>query len=215
MMLFNRWATGGASRLPPTGKEWPWIRTYIRCSALRCAYNHFSREFKVAYDTYQDNEMTQSQHIQAACATQSELSSFDLWIIVGEWTPATTDCAKYLNGRGVGSRYDGSYPGSTRVGSCTGLTGSASTFSSSYKTYLRKMWEAQTMSYEKGDGWIQWLWKAEAADDWSYQAGLANGWIPTNPTDYKFPGICGWGTSVTLVLLYHVSLKSQLESRFW
>ncbi|KAF8971704.1 glycoside hydrolase superfamily [Flammula alnicola] len=107
------------------------------------------------------------------------------------WTPASNDCAKYLNGRGVGARYDGSYPGSTRVGSCTGLTGSASTFSSSYKTFLRQFWEAQVMSYEKGgQGWIQWTWKAENADEWTYQAGLANGWIPQNPTSFEFPNIC-------------------------
>lgn len=73
----------------------------------------------------------------------SSLSSFDLWLIVGEWTPAATDCATYLNGLGVGARFDGSYPGSTRVGSCSGITGSSSTFSSSYKTFLRQYWEAQ------------------------------------------------------------------------
>jgi len=136
-------------------------------------------------------QMTQPQHISTVCAKQSSLSTFDLWVIVGEWTPAATDCAKYLNGRGVGSRYDGSYSGSTRVGSCTGLTGSASSFSSSYKTFLRQFWEAQVISYEKGQGWIQWTWKAENADEWSYQAGLANGWIPQDPTDLEFPNVCG------------------------
>jgi glucan 1,3-beta-glucosidase len=102
-----------------------------------------------------------------------------------------TDCAKYLNGRGVGSRYDGSYPDSTRVGSCAGLTGKASTFSSSFKTFLRKMWEAQVMTYEAGAGWVQWCWKAEDADEWSYEAGLANGWIPRDPTQFEYPNICG------------------------
>ncbi|KAJ6520130.1 glycoside hydrolase family 5 protein [Mycena sanguinolenta] len=135
-------------------------------------------------------EMSNSQHIQSICDMQSELSTFDLWLIVGEWTPAQTDCAKYLNGRGVGARYDGSFAGSTRVGSCTGLTGSASTFSSSYKTFLRQYWEAQVISYEKAQGWIQWTWKAENADEWTYQAGLANGWIPQDPTDLMFPNIC-------------------------
>lgn len=129
---------------------------------------------------------------------------------MGEWTPAMTDCAKYLNGRGAGARYDGSYPGSTRVGSCTGLTGSASTFSASYKTFLRQMWESQVQTFEKGQGWIQWDWKNENADEWSYkvirhisvpffhklihlcfEAGLANGWIPSNPTSYSYPNICG------------------------
>lgn len=92
-----------------------------------------------------DVAMTQQQHIQAACSTQGTLSSFNnhLWYIVGEWSPAITDCAKYLNGRGVGARYDGSMSGSPFVGSCTGLTGPASSFSASYKTFLRQFWEAQ------------------------------------------------------------------------
>ncbi|KAJ7269416.1 exo-beta-1,3-glucanase [Mycena haematopus] len=138
-----------------------------------------------------EEQMSMSQHISTVCNKQSQLSNFDLWIIVGEWTPAHTDCAKDLLGRGSGSRYDGSYPGSTRVGSCNGLTGKASSFSSSYKTFLRQSWEAQVISYEKGQGWIQWTWKAENADEWSYQAGLANGWIPKDPTNHIYPNICG------------------------
>ncbi|KAJ3489581.1 hypothetical protein NLI96_g2026 [Meripilus lineatus] len=145
------------------------------------------------YQMFSQDEVsrTNQQHINAACAYGSSLSSFDLWTVVGEWTPAATDCAKYLNGRGVGARYDGTRSGSTRVGSCSGLTGSASSFSASYKTFLRQYWEAQTITYEKGAGWIQWTWKAENADEWSYQAGLANGWIPQNPTSRQYPNICG------------------------
>jgi glucan 1,3-beta-glucosidase len=139
----------------------------------------------------QEEEMSWQEHINTACNTQSTLSGFDLWLVVGEWSPAATDCATYLNGRGVGSRYDGSYPGSTYVGSCAGLTGSASTFSSSYKTFLRQLWEAQVISYEKANGWIMWTWKAEHADEWSYQAGLQNGWIPWSPTSLEYPNICG------------------------
>jgi aryl-phospho-beta-D-glucosidase BglC (GH1 family) len=139
-----------------------------------------------------DNAMSEQQHIQAACQAQSTLAGFDLWLIVGEWTPAMTDCAKYLNGRGVGSRYAGTYPGSTAVGSCNGLTGSGSTFSPSYKKFLRQIWEAQVISYEKvADGWVQWTWKTEDADEWTYQAGLQYGWIPQDPTDHQYPNICG------------------------
>ena len=135
--------------------------------------------------------MSQTQHIQSACAMASSLSTFDLWIAVGEWSPASTDCAKYLNGRGVGARYDGTLAGSPRIGSCAGFSGSGSTFSSSYKTFLRKFWEAQVQTFEKGSGWLMWTWKTESADDWSYQAGLQYGWIPQNPTNFQFPGICG------------------------
>jgi glucan 1,3-beta-glucosidase len=102
-----------------------------------------------------------------------------------------TDCAKYLNGRGIGSRYDGSYPGSTRVGSCIGKTGSGASFSSSFKAFLNRSWEAQVVTYEKANGWIMWTWKAEQADEWSYSAGLQYGWIPRDPTALHNPGICG------------------------
>ncbi|KAG2156585.1 glycoside hydrolase family 5 protein [Suillus bovinus] len=131
-----------------------------------------------------------SEHIQEACSHGSSLADFDLWIIVGEWTPASTDCATWLNGRGRGARYDGTLSGSTAVGSCTGKTGNATTFSADYKQFMRQYWEAQVISYEKGSGWIQWTWKAEDADDWSYQAGLQYGWIPQNPTDLEYPNIC-------------------------
>jgi len=139
-----------------------------------------------------ENQLTNAQHIQRACDSRSDLATSQLWVVVGEFTPAASDCAKYLNGRGSGSRYDGSYPGSTRVGSCTGLTGKASSFSAAYKTFLRQFWEAQIISYERGgQGWVQWTWKTENADEWSYQAGLTNGWIPQNPTSLQYPNICG------------------------
>ncbi|KAF7288873.1 Glycoside hydrolase family 5 protein [Mycena indigotica] len=138
--------------------------------------------------------MSEQEHINTVCGKGSSLASVDRWTIVGEWSPAMTDCAKYLNGRGIGSRYDGSYEGTsaTRVGSCAGWSGSASTFSASYKTSLRKFWEAQVSSYEKAEGWIQWTWKTEAgvAEEWSYKSGLANGWIPSDPTNLIYPNIC-------------------------
>lgn len=83
-----------------------------------------------------------------------------------------TDCAKYLNGRGVGARYDGTKGGSSKVGSCTGMTGHGNTFSGDFKNFLRQMWEAQVISFERGgDGWLMWDWKNEEADEWSYQVG--------------------------------------------
>jgi len=134
--------------------------------------------------------MSDAQHLSEACQQASRLTTSPLWTVVGEWTPAPNDCAKYLNGRGVGSRYDGSFAGSTRVGSCTGKTGKASTFSDAYKTLLGKYWEAQTRTFEKAQGWIQWTWKTELTDEWSYQAGLANGWIPKTPTAYQYANPC-------------------------
>ncbi|KAI0766706.1 glycoside hydrolase superfamily [Trametes elegans] len=114
---------------------------------------------------------------------------FPLPVSVGEWPPAITDCARYLNGRGVGARYDGTLPNSTFVGSCDGQSGSGSSFSGDYKTFLRQSYGAQIHSFEKAVGWFLWMWKGETSDDWSYQAGLKYGWIPKEPTDRKYRDI--------------------------
>ncbi|KZT55844.1 glycoside hydrolase family 5 protein [Calocera cornea HHB12733] len=149
------------------------------------------------YQVFDDSELsyTWPEHISSACAHGSQLASNDLWTIVGEWTTASTDCATYINGRGVGSRYDGSYgDGNPAIGSCTGLSGAGGdegTFSSDYKNFMRQFWEAQVTSYEQGAGWIYWCWKNEQADDWSYSAGLAGGWIPQDPDDREYPNVCG------------------------
>ncbi|KAF8971713.1 exo-beta-1,3-glucanase [Flammula alnicola] len=138
-----------------------------------------------------DNALTYSEHIARACKNASILATSPLWPIIGEWTATANDCGKGLLGRFTGPRYDGSFPGSIRVGSCEGLTGSAATFSEEYKTFLGQYWEAQVMAYEKGGlGWAMWSWKMENCDEWSYQAGLKNGWIPQDPTNFRWPGIC-------------------------
>jgi aryl-phospho-beta-D-glucosidase BglC (GH1 family) len=149
-----------------------------------------------SYQVFSSPELERSydQHVQAACARGKEMANWaksNLWIVAGEWTTAPTDCAKYLNGRGVGARYDGTFPGSYKIGSCSTVTGDSKNFSASYKTFLRKYFEAQTQAFEKSNGWIYWTWKAENADDWSYQKGLAGGWIPKNPATRMYPNICG------------------------
>jgi len=147
-----------------------------------------------SYQVFTNDEVsrTEDQHIVAACAQGQALSSFHLWTIVGEWSAAYTDCARNLNGRGSGARYDGSLEGSPKaIGSCKFKTGPGYKFSDEYKTFLRKYWEAQATAFEKGAGWLAWTWKTQEADDWSYKAGLKYGWIPKNPAERKYPNICG------------------------
>ena len=74
---------------------------------------------------------------------------------VSDSTNTTQECAGLANPRTEGSRWDGTYPGSTYHGSCENLTGDVSRFSEEYKTTLRKMYEAQTISFEKSTaGWF-------------------------------------------------------------
>ncbi|OXC65997.1 hypothetical protein AYX13_05197 [Cryptococcus neoformans] len=105
------------------------------------------------------------------------------WTIIGEFVPANTDCAYWLNGRGMGSRYDNTLNTSAALqypGNCDGKTGTdPSKFSAEYVEYLAKSFETQTWVYEQASGWVMWTWKTEQAADWSMQTGMTYGWIPT------------------------------------
>lgn len=140
------------------------------------------------------NSWSQQQHIKGICDRASGLLDGPPWVVVGEFSPASTDCAKYLNGRGVGARYDGTRKGSesdiAKSRSCASKTGDAEDFSKDYKKFLGQFWEAQVITYEKVQGWVQWTWKAENADEWSYQAGLEQGWIPEKAWQRRYPNIC-------------------------
>ncbi|KAF7345315.1 Glycoside hydrolase [Mycena sanguinolenta] len=50
----------------------------------------------------------------------STMTNFGM-IVAGEWSLALTDCGLYVNGVGLGTRYEGDYPGSptTSLGNCT------------------------------------------------------------------------------------------------
>ena len=80
--------------------------------------------------------------LQYSCQVLDTLSSYaksNLYTVSGEWSNAVTDCAKWLNGRGVGARWDGTWqPDQPTFGSCDGYTGDMSSFSDDYKKFLRK-----------------------------------------------------------------------------
>ena len=145
------------------------------------------------YQIFNDHQvtMTWEEKIKATCDQGNELASYTarqdgFRTYVGEWTTSFTDCAKWLNGRGVGARLDGTRAGSQFLMSCDEITGTMDKFSDDYKTWLRRYWDAQTIAFERGNGWVYWTWKAEIADEWSYSKGLEGGWIPKNPTEHMY-----------------------------
>ncbi|KAK7690699.1 hypothetical protein QCA50_005798 [Cerrena zonata] len=139
-------------------------------------------------------ELSFSGHLNYSCQVKDQLTAFErsnIFTIIGEWSTAPTDCAKWVNGRGVGARWDGTWqPGNPTLGNCSGMSGNLSTFSNDYKTFLRKYWESQVDIGEAIQGWVYWTWKVENADDWSYQRGLEGGWIPQDPTERLYPSVC-------------------------
>lgn len=97
------------------------------------------------YQIFNPSQVTMSwdEKIKATCSYGTELADYTskpdgFKTYVGEWTTSFTDCTKWLNGRGVGARLDGTRSGSEFVMSCDGITGSMSNFTDSYKTMLRR-----------------------------------------------------------------------------
>lgn len=152
------------------------------------------------YQIFSPNEvaMSPAEHISAACALGPRLASTDKWTVVGEWSGALTDCARWLNGLGKGARYDGTLnvEGASVVGSCNGkFWGTVNELSGDDKDNIRKYIEAQLDAYERHTGWFFWTWVTETAPEWHMKDLLAGGLFPQPLTDRQHPGQCGSTTT--------------------
>ncbi|KAL4793622.1 glycoside hydrolase superfamily [Aspergillus venezuelensis] len=134
-----------------------------------------------------------NQHVTAACQLGTQhLAAVDKQVIVGEWTGALTDCTKYLNGRGIGVRYEGTLASNAAVGPCGSRTqGSVVDLGPDEVVKTRRFIEAQLDAFELKNGWVFWTWKTEGAPGWDMQDLLVNGVFPQPLTDREFPNQCG------------------------
>jgi len=106
--------------------------------------------------------LSPDDHIKSACAFGAQMASNNKPTISGEWTGGITDCAKWLNGKDKGARYDGTFENANKIGSCAGKsTGTVAGLSSDDKSNMGRFIEAQLEGYEKAAGWIFWTWKTE------------------------------------------------------
>ncbi|KAH8596733.1 glycoside hydrolase family 5 protein [Bisporella sp. PMI_857] len=121
--------------------------------------------------------MSPAQHIQQVSTNAPSYGGSDKWVVVGEWTAAMTDCAPALNGYGIGARYDGTYPGSSVVGSCAGKS-DITTWDEQFKSDTRAYIQAQIAAFEQQAGWIFWNFKTEGAHEWDAFKLLDNGIFP-------------------------------------
>jgi hypothetical protein len=75
----------------------------------------------------------------------------DIWL--SQCVPPAHRCRKAIRTRRRTA--EGTFPGSTRIGSCAGKSGRAAGFSKSYIASLRRYWEAQVRVYAgSADGWM-------------------------------------------------------------
>lgn len=134
--------------------------------------------------------LSPDQHVEQVCSASESYSGADKWTFVGEWTGAMTDCAKYLNGFGIGARYDGTFEDSTFVGEC-GWQNDVSQWSQEYKTATRRYIETQMTAFEtRTQGWIWWNFKTESAHEWDAFALIDAGVFPQPLTDRQSAALC-------------------------
>lgn len=134
------------------------------------------------YEVFDNNAVARSldDHVRNVCNFGNQMTTTGKNTISGEWTGGITDCAKWLNGKNKGARYDGTLNGAPKIGDCTGKsTGTVAGLSSDDKYNIGKWIEAQLAAYEKASGWIFWTWKTEGAPEWDMQDLLKNGLFPS------------------------------------
>ncbi|TFK76576.1 glycoside hydrolase [Pluteus cervinus] len=130
-----------------------------------------------------------------ASAVNDSMTAFGL-TTAGEWSNAVTDCGLWLNGVNLGTRYEGTFQdGSTwpKIGSCDTWT-NYKAYTDDTKTAMRQFALATMDALQD---YFFWTWKIGASSQsgdiespaWSYQLGLQQGWMPTDPRDAI--GVCG------------------------
>ena len=149
--------------------------------------------------TDQGNALQPWAHRQGVCNDAYEWAqNQDKWLVCGEWTAAMTDCAPYVNGYGIGSRYDGSYsPGHAVTGSC-GPINDITQWDQTFKDDMRGYVEAQLEVFDHyTQGYMFWNFKTEpkadgnpTAPEWDLFALIDVGVFPQPLSDRKFSVIC-------------------------
>ncbi|OJT09588.1 hypothetical protein TRAPUB_13965 [Trametes pubescens] len=123
----------------------------------------------------------------------NSMSSFGMTHI-SEWSLGINDCGLWLNGVDLSARYNGTfmlgnYP---KVGDCSEYTDYMQ-YDDTWKVSM-KQFALQSMSALQN--WFFWTWKVSnstvsghpQSPAWSYQLGLQEGWMPTDPCNSE--GAC-------------------------
>ncbi|KAG8861682.1 hypothetical protein FRB96_002639 [Tulasnella sp. 330] len=114
----------------------------------------------------------------------------------GEWSLAINDCGLWVNGVNEGTRWEGTYPGYT--GPTSNIPCSTwNDWASWNETTKQDLQQFAMATMDALQNWFFWTWKVGnssisgtvEAPFWSYQLGLQEGWMPTDPR--AAVGVCG------------------------
>ncbi|TDL27295.1 glycoside hydrolase family 5 protein [Rickenella mellea] len=112
----------------------------------------------------------------------------------GEFSNAIDDCGLFVNGVGLGTRFEGDYVGGgfPKVGDCSTIVDYQNWDAPTKQGYMN----FALSSMDALQNWFFWTWKignstagVVESPQWSYQLGLQNGWMPTDPR--QSTGKCG------------------------
>ncbi|KAI9299178.1 glycoside hydrolase [Neoconidiobolus thromboides FSU 785] len=112
------------------------------------------------------------------------------WTMCGEFSVASNDCGKWLNGIGLGARYEGTYE--VKTPACKDCTckdvDDYTKFTSKHKTFLAQFAQKQMDAFENGIGWYFWNFKTEnhINPHWDYFLGLKEGWMPKDANNRQY-----------------------------
>lgn len=150
------------------------------------------------YQVFSVNELQRSldDKIEFACQLGKQETTEYHVSVIGEWSAALTDCAKWLNGVNRGARFDGTYQNDWALGSCNQIfSGDMSYFQNEQvRQNYRRYMEAQMDAYQfaKISGWVFWCWKTETAVEWDFTKLLELNIIPQPLDAREFGDQCGY-----------------------
>ncbi|KAJ9060170.1 hypothetical protein DSO57_1033759 [Entomophthora muscae] len=134
-------------------------------------------------------KMNLQQHLNHSCGLSRKLERSKRFMptFVGEWSLASTDCTRYLNGFMKGSRVARNFKNqeSPRLPASYNFKkdkcaqyDNANRYTSGQKEFLKKFFKRQISVYENaGSGWFFWNFKAENSPEWNFIMGVKKGWI--------------------------------------
>lgn len=140
------------------------------------------------YEVFDAHQMTQDldEHIASIQFAVDQFLQSPKAQVIGEWSAALTDCCKWLNGVGRGSRYDNTFANGVFIGSCR--------YSNDYRqpteqdrTNTRRFIEAQLDIYNQTNGFFFWTWKTESAVEWSLSTLADIGLFPVPLDERRYP----------------------------
>lgn len=122
-----------------------------------------------------------------AANTDKAMANIGLYL-AGEWSLALNDCGLFLNNVGEGTRYEGTFPGSTqRYGDCNDWLNWQG-YSDATKDQMKRFALAQMSSLRNFFFWTWHIGFSQRTNNtvnpaWNYKLGLQQGWMPTNIND--------------------------------